>query len=88
MNTSPFRDNSTDQFNWEIRLGMKAPNAAPASWWPKIPGNGGQYVTPRRATSLVLTHLAGPCQVNPVTILNCHDRAYPLTYKMFLQVPI
>ena len=56
-----------------------------ASYWKNIPGNGAQLTTPRRATSLVLTHLAGSAQINPSAVLACHDRAYPITYQVTLQ---
>ncbi len=59
------QDNSTDSFSWMARLALKAPNAMPSSYWKNIPGNGAQLTTPRRATSLVLTHLAGSAQINP-----------------------
>lgn len=59
------QDNSTDSFAWDVRMALKAPNAMPASYWKSIPGNGAQLTTPRRATSLVLTHLAGSAQINP-----------------------
>ena len=80
--TFELQDNSTDSFSWTARLALKAPNAMPASYWKSIPGNGAQLTTPRRATSLVLTHLAGSAQINPAAVLACHDRAYPITYQV------
>ena len=59
------QDNSTDSFAWNVRTALKAPNSMPASYWKSIPGNGAQLTVPRRATSLVLTHLAGSAQINP-----------------------
>ena len=77
-------DNSTDLFQWDLRLALKAPNAVPSSYWSEIPGHGAQKAEPRRASSLVMTHLMGTCQVNPNAILLTHDRANPLCYHYFL----
>ena len=77
-------DNSTDLFQWDLRLALKAPNAVPSSYWSEIPGHGAQRAEPRRASSLVMTHLMGTCQVNPNSILLAHDRANPLCYHYFL----
>ena len=77
-------DNSTDLFQWDLRLALKAPNAVPSSYWSEIPGHGAQRAEPRRASSLVMTHLMGTCQVNPNAILLTHDRANPLCYHYFL----
>ena len=77
-------DNSTDLFQWDLRLALKAPNAVPSSYWGGLPGHGAQKAEPRRASSLVMTHLMGTCQVNPNAILLTHDRANPLCYHYFL----
>ena len=50
-------DNSTDLFDWPLRLGLKAPNLPPSAYWDQIPNNGGQKTEPRRCTSLVFSHM-------------------------------
>ena len=55
--TFTIEDNSTDTFNWPLRLGLKAPNLPPSQYWDQLPGNGAQKTEPRRSTSLVFTHL-------------------------------
>ena len=32
-------DNSTSKFDWNIRVGLKAPNAPMQEYWDKIPNN-------------------------------------------------
>ena len=75
-------DNSTDVFAWNLRLAFKAPNSAPSAYWSQLPGNGAQKTEPRRATSLVFTHLMGNDQINPSVILMAHDRGNPLCYQV------
>ena len=77
-------DDSTTKFDWRIRVALKAPNAPMSEYWDQIPNNvshnldlvcgncfvqGAQKAVPRRASSLVLTHLMGTSQVNPQVIL-------------------
>ena len=50
-------DNSTDLFDWPLRLGLKAPNLPPSAFWDQLPNNGGQKTEPRRCTSLVFSHM-------------------------------
>ena len=75
-------DNSTDVFSWNLRMAFKAPNAVPSAYWSQLPGNGAQKTEPRRATSLVFTHLMGNDQINPSVILMAHDRGTPLCYQV------
>ena len=82
--TFELEDDSTTKFEWGIRVALKAPNAPMQDYWDQIPNNvshnldcvcgndsvqGAQKAVPRRASSLVLTHLMGTSQVNPQVIL-------------------
>ena len=82
--TFELEDDSTTKFEWGIRVALKAPNAPMQEYWDQIPNNvshnldyvcgnysvqGAQKAVPRRASSLVLTHLMGTSQVNPQVIL-------------------